>query len=128
MRTGGPNKLDTAEVGDGATYRLHTDCGAGTIIARTKKTITWQRDKATLQNGVNSDAPDKLQFSPGGFVGHTSGCQRYEYERDTEGAVMKFSKRQMRDGPSVWKHCGHRTKSPGCVLTAGRHEHYDFNF
>lgn len=123
-----PNALNTAKVGDGATYTLHSDSQAGTIIARTEKTITWQRDTAKLLNGARSGEPDALKFYPGGFMGHTSGHQRYEYTENAEGKILKFSRRTLRDGSHVWKLCGHRTRSPGCVLTAGKHEHYDYNF
>lgn len=116
----------TAElaVGDGATYTSWTDSQAGTIIAKTAKAITWQRDKATLLNGANSDEADALTFAAGGFCGHTSGTQRYEYERDTDGATRKFTKR----ANGKWKLTGAATRSAGATLTAGRHEHYDFNF
>lgn len=122
------NPLNDAKVGDGATFTIYTDSKAGTIIARTEKTITWQQDTATLQNGVNSGESDALKFSPGGFVGHTSGNQRYEYEPNPEGQILKFSRRDLRNGGHVWKLCKHPTRSPGNSLSAGRHEHYDYNF
>lgn len=121
-------KLNDAQVGDGATFTIYTDSKAGTIIARTEKTITWQRDKATLLNGYESGEADALQFSRGGFVGHTSGNQRYTFEPDPNGEIQKFSRRTLRSGKHVWKAVGHRTRSSGCVLSAGRYEHYDYNF
>lgn len=125
--------LDDAKVGDGATYTIHTDSKAGTIIKRTAKTIWWQRDKATLLNGMNSDAEDKLTCSVGGFAGHVEGRQRYAYERDEDGSIVKFSRREITNPYSkktrvVWKRCGHGTKSPGCTLNVGRNEHYDYNY
>lgn len=122
------HNLDDAQIGDGATYTIFTDAEAGTIIARTATRITWQRDKATLQNGVNSGAPDALTFKPGGFCGHTSGRQRYTYETNPDGARRTFTRRKLSNGQVVWKEVGHPTRSRGCSLTAGRHEHYDFNF
>jgi hypothetical protein len=118
------NELDNAKVGDGATYTIATDSQAGTIIKRTPKTIIWQRDVAKLLNGVDSGEPDALHFSPGGFVGHTSGRQRHEFSPDPDGQRIKFSRR----ANGAWKVAGHRTTSRGCYLSAGRHEHYDFNF
>tara|TARA_S200002703_G_scaffold16715_2_gene13916 strand:- start:175 stop:579 length:405 start_codon:yes stop_codon:yes gene_type:complete len=121
-------ELMTANVGDGATYTSYTDRHAGTIIKRTEKTITWQRDKATLLNGRNSDESDALEFFPGGFVGHTTGRQRYEYERDTAGEVKKFTLRTLKNGRQIWKRAGVRTNERGGTLDVGRAEHYDFNF
>lgn len=103
-------------VGDGATVSGWSDSEVHTVIARTAKTLTLQRDKATLLNPVGSGEKDALQFAPGGFVGHTSGVQRYEYERDENGetCVARLTKRG-------WQVNGSRVGS-------GRFEHYDFNF
>lgn len=124
--------LDDLAVGDGATFCIHSDNQAGTVIARTPTTITWQRDTATLLNGMNSDADDKLHCSPGGFAGHVSGSQRHDYARNTDGSVTKFSRRviKLRDGGTkiVYKMKGHGARSPGCQLIRERYEHYDYNF
>lgn len=120
--------LDTAKVGDGATYKIHTDTQPMTIISRTAKSVTVQEDKATLLNGFNSGEADALEFSPGGFCGHTSGRQRYTFEPNPEGAISKFTRRVLRDGSVTWKITGHRTNSPGCTLRAGRSKHFDYNF
>lgn len=125
--TSAPESLDHAEVGEGATWRILSDCWAGTIIKKTAKTITWQRDKSTLLNGANSDAEDKLTVSVGGFCAHTSGRQRYSYQPDTDGSIVKFSRRDY-GKRVVWLKTGHRSRSPGNTLTLGRHEHFDFNF
>jgi hypothetical protein len=127
------NQLDNAEVGDGATYTIFSDSQAGTIIKRTPKSITWQRDKAALLNSPKSGEEDALVCTPGGFAGHTSGIQRHSYERDTEGRVIKFTRREVHNKYTgetkvYWVQSGHPTRSPGCSLTDGRHEHYDFNF
>ena len=120
--------LETLTVGDGATHTVWTDSHAGTVVARTEKTVTWQRDKAVLLNGSGSKEADALEFTPGGFCGHTSGTQRYGFEPDPAGEVVRFSKRTLKDGSTVWKVVGQKTRTPGGVLSAGRHEHYDFNF
>lgn len=112
------------EVGDGATFTSWSDSQAGTIIEAGEKRVVWQRDKATLLNGVQSGAEDALTFDAGGFCGHTSGTQRYEYERDEDGAIRPFTLRKN----GQWKLAGASYRSPGNVLTAGRGEHYDFNF
>lgn len=115
--------LHNAEVGDGATIRGWTDCQAATIIARTAKTITVQKDKQTLLNGANSGEPDALTCYPGGFMAHVEGKQRYAYKTTKYGAVATFSLR--RNGRWVQVGQGART---GTSLGLGRHGFYDFNF
>lgn len=117
-------EFTNAKIGDGATYRIHTDCLACTIVAISPGRIVVQRDDAQLLNGVNSGAPDALQFSPGGFHGHTSGVQRYNYVTNTANEKFTFTKRKN----GRWKLVGVSYKTPGSCLTEGRHEHYDFNF
>jgi hypothetical protein len=125
------------KIGDGVTLCGYSDRSAYTVIAVTAKTITIQRDKATLLNGYESGEKDALQFFPGGFVGHTTGAQRYSYERDENGHVVKCF---MRKRPKmVWTpgagengrsadvpHADFRQGSSRVI--PGRHEHYDFNF
>ena len=104
------------EVGDGATVSGYSDADAYTVTARTAKTLTLRADKQTLLNGTGSGAPDALQFSRGGFVGHTSGRQRWECQPDTNGRTVTARltlKGWQADGKSVG---------------AGRRPHYDFNF
>jgi len=89
------------KVGDGVTISCWTDCLAFTVIARTAKTITIQRDIATRtdNNGM-------------------SDCQDYSYERNPNGEVrtMRWSDK---------KHCW----VDGCYHGhIGRHEYYDYSF
>jgi hypothetical protein len=105
------------KVGDGATIHRYSDAHAFTVIKVTATTITLQRDKATLLNGGNSGEADALQFSAGGFVGHTEGTQRYSYEADPNGSIEVA---RLVPEPAF--------KSKGQTVTAGRHEHYDYNF
>jgi hypothetical protein len=116
--------FENAKPGDGATYRIHTDCLACTAVSATPRRIVVQRDKATLLNGFKSEAPDALSFEPGGFFGHTSGRQRYEYATDPKGEFYTFSLRKN----GRWKLSGTSGKQPGSELTEGRNEYYDFNF
>lgn len=113
------------KVGDGATINHWTDRSACTVIEVSKsgKRITIQRDKATLLNAMNSDAEDKLECSPGGFVGHVYGRQRYEYERDENGSKTDFTFRKT--GRWMQKGTNGRT---GTSVSKGRNEHYDYNF
>lgn len=115
------------EVGMGATLTIWTDREAYTIIAvsASGKQITMQKDRTTLLNPVGSDQEDALRFSPGGFVGHTSGVQRHSYEHDATGKIVKASLRKN----GRWKVAGHPANSPGMSVQIGkRSEHYDFNF
>ena len=103
------------KVGDGVTVHYWSDANAYTIIKRTAKSLTLQRDKATL-------SPDfKPEFIPGGFCAHCTNQyeQSYTYERDPNGRIMK----------AYWsekKKCFFADKS--LRVTPGRHEYYDYNF
>lgn len=114
------------KVGDKATYCLYTDCDAGYIVyvSKSGRTVKFQEGRAFLLNGPDSGEPDALQFSPGGFFGHTSGEQRWKIEEDSQGRILKFSLRKT----GFWKLNGHGGKSPGCGLIEGHHHHYDYNF
>jgi len=92
-------------VGDGVTMCHFTDRHAGTVIKRTPKTVTVQRDKATRVDGNGM-----------------SDAQQYEYERDPEGATYVFSLRKN----GTWRQRGHEEQ--GTRLVAGRREYYDFSF
>lgn len=113
------------ESDDAATAHSWSDSHAATIIKRTPKTITVQFDTAKLLNGSDSGEPDALKFERGGFLGHTSGQQRYEYTRDENGRTRTYSLRKN----GRWIEKGAPANSRGCSLTLGkRHHHYDFNF
>lgn len=121
----------TPILGGAATYVVWTDHHACTVvgISPSGKTVLLRRDKAKLLNAVGSGEKDALEFSPGGFVGHTSGRQRYAYEADPNGEVIKVTARKLRDGSICWKAVGQRTNSPGGYAYFGvRCEHYDYNF
>lgn len=123
------------KVGDGATLCSYSDREAYTVIEMTDQTVTLQRDKATLLNGMDSTEPDKLTWSPGGFCGHVSGVQRYKYEPDPQGEIViarlrpqrRLTKFQVGDR---WHEASLPIiKTPdNSLVIAGRHEHYDYNF
>ena len=105
------------EVGDGVTMKLYSDAPAYTVIAKTAKTITIQRDTATL------DPNFKPEWIAGGFAGHCTNQdeQTYTYERNPEGEKVRC----------YW------SERLGCYTTGGdqsirirrgRHEFYDYNF
>jgi hypothetical protein len=104
----------TFEVGGGATLHYMTDAHAYTVtaVSASGKTVTIQRDKATI------DPAWKPDFHPGGFLGHTSNDrdQRWTFERDPDGVTrtVRFTK--------------HGWMSNGQRVTPGRHEFYDHNF
>jgi len=116
------------KVGDGASYSVGSDVKACTVvkISASGKTMWLQEDTATLLNGVDSNELDALQFSPGGFMGHTSGVQRYSYMPDATGSVTRVSLRTRADGSQVWKRAGSPVTSWDSVFP-GRHAHYDYN-
>lgn len=102
------------QVGDGCTWHLWSDSHAGTIIKRTPKTITIQRDKATI-------SPDfKPEWIPGGFAAHCTNQdeQSYTYERDPHGETITARWSEKRGGFVYLDK----------LISIGRHEFYDYNF
>jgi hypothetical protein len=104
------------QVGDGVTMHMYSDAHAGTVIKKTKTSVTIQRDNATM------DPNFKPEFVVGGFAGHCTNQEKqvYTYEQDPNGQTMTFrwSKKYNRfqDGKT------------GISLTKGRREFYDYNF
>ena len=104
------------KVGDGITLNLYSDSHAYTIIARTAKTITIQRDKAALKKDF------KPEIVVGGFAGHcmNQNEQEYDYERNPKGETMviRWSEKNQRwSAPKGYRY-----------VSLGRHEFYDYNF
>ena len=125
------NDTTTPKVGDGATISGWTDSYACTVIAvnKTGTRATLQEDHAKLLNGSKSGEPDALVVESGGFYGHTSGVQRYEYTRNPEGTIYRVSLRTLKDGSKEWKRVGTPTKRQGGSASMGeRYRHYDYNF
>lgn len=105
------------EVGDGVTECLWSDRHACTVIARTAKTLTIQRDKAIL------DPNFKPEWIPGGFAAHCTNSedQKWTYERNPNGEIIKCRWSEKRGG---WQ-----TGSDGSIrIIRGRHEYHDYNF
>lgn len=107
----------TVEVGDGVTIHLYSDAHAGTVIKKTKTTITVQQDKATI------DPNFKPEFIVGGFAGHCTNQnkQTYTYERNPNGNVTVYR----------WSNKYNRYQGGGdgsVTVTKGRREFYDYNF
>ena len=108
-------KWPDVKVGDGATVCYWTDMEAGTVISRTAKTLTIQRDKATLSEDFKPD------FVPGGFFGTVINQdeQTYTYEPDPQGRIFK----------AYWSDRKHGFFAQQCLrVVKGRHEFYDYNF
>jgi len=120
------------EVGMGATLYCYSDRQAFTVIEvkENGRKLVLQRDRAILLNGHGSGEPDALQFSPGGFAGHTSGTQRYRYERNPDGERLVVTRRKRPNAEGyIYKHVGTPTKQRGGTVVLGkRSEYYDFNF
>lgn len=102
------------EVGDGCTYHLWSDSHACTVIKRTPKTITIQRDKAIIDPNFKPD------WIPGGFAAHCTNQdeQSYTYERDPKGEIVTARWSEKRGGFVYLDK----------IITVGRHEFYDYNF
>ena len=104
------------KVGDGITLDLYSDSHAYTIIARTAKTITIQRDEATLKKDF------KPEMVAGGFsaICTNQNDQEYDYERNPKGQTMVIR----------WSEKNQRWSAPKGYtrVSLGRHEFYDYNF
>jgi hypothetical protein len=89
------------KVGDGVTEYMYSDKHAYTVIARTKFSITIQRDKAirTDERGM-------------------SDSQNYDYERNTDGKILV----------ARWSKKRGRFQVRSSVIGLGRHEYYDYSF
>lgn len=92
-------KLKCVKVGDGITLRTHTDQEAYTIIKRTEKTITIQRDKATIISGKGSNL-----------------AQEWIYERNPNGRILTLR----------WSDTWDNWRDEKTIL--GRDEFYDYEF
>lgn len=92
----------TPEVGMGVTLLMYSDRKAGTIIKTTRKTFTFQIDKATRtdKNGM-------------------SESQSYTFEADPNGQTLVA--RQRKNG--TW-----RTPTSGGVMLGYRDQYHDFSF
>lgn len=104
-----------------ATMIGHTDRQAHEVVKYVSNgTIEIRRLNAKLLNGAGTKEPDALVFQPGGFVGHTSGTQRYEFSQNAEARVFRIRKHIN----GHWKDAhGNRY-----VLRNEPEEFYDFNF
>ena len=103
-------ECDRLRVGDGATFVIASDRVAGTVIKRTRTRLHVQDDKVKPTHKGQTEAQSWLSAP------------------DADGHVRVFSRRYRRDGSVTWKRVGHRTRSPGCYLIAGRHHYRDPHF
>lgn len=120
--------ISSLNIGDGISVSAWTDVAAYTIVKRTPKTITLRADKCTLIN------QNELKFHAGGFLAHCSNqeAQRYSYEEDADGMVIKITLREWLDEEGnvrrKWKLARTRTFEMGGNAYAGRRAYRDFNF
>lgn len=89
------------KVGDGVTLCYYTDRCAYTVIKRTAKSITIQRDNA-------------IRVDDNGM----SDCQEYRYERDYNGGI-KVARWSEKKGCFM---------ANGLRVVNGRGEYYDYSF
>jgi hypothetical protein len=110
----------TYKAGDRVTVIHYSDRSAYEVVSQSRggKRLAIRRLKATLLNPAGSAAPDALTFTPGGFVGHTAGEQRYSYESQPDAAVVT----------AAWSAKRGSFRLKGERLVDGASEHYDFNF
>jgi len=120
-------RTETYRVGDGATVAGYSDSYACTIveISKSGKTIVLREDHADLLNGVDSGADDAMTFTPGGFVGHWEGQQRYSYKPNPNGRVIKAS---FRKKVGRFVESGLKPEQGGSVSLGIRAKHHDYNF
>ncbi len=120
--------ISSLSVGDGVAVSLWTDIEAYTIIKKTPTTMTLQEDKAVLCPSF------KPEFIPGGFAGHCTNQrgQKYTYEPNPEGAIIKISLRRWKDQNGDerrrWKRTGVHTFEAGGDVFFGRRKFHDYNF
>lgn len=127
--------FSTFKIGDPVHWNAGTDIQAGTVVRLTKTKIFVREVKAKLLNGTSSGEPDALHFAPGGFVGHTSGEQRWAFG-EMRGGERAFSRRARTAYGGGFG--GYIAKMQGTpmrgsmrawgILRHGHATHYDFNF
>lgn len=103
------------KVGDGVTVCWYTDSNSYTVIKRTPKTITIQRDKAVLKPTF------KPEFSEGGFIANCTNNEKQEWviEPDPNGHTMIAHWSNVNQCWQIDKYT---------PIVNGRFEYYDYNF
>ena len=131
-------QINPYKIGDQVHVSGYSDVASYVVIKVTAKTVTIQRNKATLLNGFDSGEPDALTFTPGGFSGHTSGRQRYKIEADPNGSIERVNMKKWprlvsltckdwtRDENGQIK--AHSIKPNFGNMKPGECEYYDYNF
>jgi len=120
-------KTRNFEVGQGVNWNAGTDVEAGTVVRVTASSVYVVEDSAKLMNGTNSGEEDALKFQPGGFVGHTSGTQRYEFSPG-DGAPIRFTFRKVSGHIKMAGTSSRGSMRSWGILRDGRRKHYDYNF
>jgi hypothetical protein len=107
--------VNNVGVGEGITCYGYSDAHAYTIVKRTAKTITIQRDDAALDNW-------KPEIIPCGFCGHCTNqeSQKYTYTRSTEypTEILHADKQGF----------FHSNSDKNKFVIIGRYEFHDYNF
>ena len=120
-------KMERYEIGDSVSWGAGTDTNCGTVVGSTGNTVQVVKDNAKLMNGPQSGAVDAMRFESGGYVGHTSGAQRYELTPG-DGPVLRFSYRKKLDSYKLAGTSVNGSMRGWGVLFKGSVKHYDFNF
>ena len=112
-------KVWQPEIGDHCGIYYYSDVHPATVVKRTTKYVWVQKDDYKLQEDW------KPEIVAGGFAGHcvNNNDQRYDFTRNTNGAILKFSLRKN----GWWGQCGDTSTRP-TTLRHGWRAFYDYNF
>ena len=114
-------------IGDSVSWSAGTDSNCGTVVGLTKRSVKVIEDHAELMNGPQSGAVDAMTFERGGYVGHTSGAQRYALTPG-DGPVLRFSYRQKLDRYKLSGTSVNGSMRGWGLLLKGGPKFFDFNF
>ncbi len=123
----------TFAIGAHVNWSAGSDIEAGTVVRTTKTQVIVRRVETTLLNAADSGEADALCFDAGGFVGHTSGIQRWAYGNLTGGEIV-FTRRVKTirgDEEIIAKLRGTSMKGSmhaWGILRPGHLRRYNFNF
>ena len=121
------------KVGDAVNWSAGTDVVTGVVSSTTPSGVTVTEYHGTLLNGPDSGEADALTFVAGGFVGHMSGKQRYDFTPTNRTSKFTHRSATYANGNTVTSMKLSGTSSKGSmrswgVLRHGMQKHYDFNF
>ena len=128
-----PNAKHDFKVGDAVNWSEGTDIAAGVVSKVSANRVTVTEYDGTLLNGPGSGEPDALTCDSGGFLGHMSGKQRYDFTPTNRTTQFSLRSTTYQDGSTCvsMKEVGISSKGSmrsWGVLRRGMHKHYDYGF